>query len=107
MNTENNLFDEIYSAVCKLQSLGVPQDRIKVTTSFITQRLLEENIQASIMWHMRTRIKDEDFSIFGIDISFDHFENDIVIYDTGRACFDDKFKIVIPIKVYLKPKEES
>jgi hypothetical protein len=101
MNTENNLFDEIYSAIYELSKMGTPRDRIKITTSFITKRLLEENIQESILWHIRTRVEKDYSNIFGIDISFDHFKNDIVIYDTGRACFDNKFRIVIPIKVKL------
>lgn len=101
MDTENNLFEEIYSAIYQIQKLGTPRNRIKITTSFITKRLLEENIQESILWQIRTRVEKDYSNVFGIDISFDHFENDIIVYDTGRACFDDKFKIVIPIKVYL------
>lgn len=99
MDIENNLFDKMYSAICQLSERGTPRNRIKVTTSFITQSLLVKHIRESDEWFIR--VHTEHTKIFGVDISFDHFENDIVIYDTGRACFDDKFKIVIPIKVYL------
>jgi len=106
MDTENNLFDEIYSSICQLSERGTPRNRIKVMTSFITQSLLVKHIRESDEWFTRA-VHTEHTKIFGVDISFDHYKNDIVIYDTGRACFDGKFKIVIPIKVYLKPKEES
>lgn len=99
MNPENNLFDEIYSAVCRLSERGTPRDRIKIKTSFITQILLKKHIWESDEWFIR--MGTEHTKIFGVDISFDHFDNDIVIYDTDRACFDNKFRIVIPIKVNL------
>lgn len=86
---ELGLLNKISIAISILESEGSSKNDIKITTSFIIKRFIEEEIQK------RPGLNLE--KIFGVDISFDHFSNDIVIYDKANACIDEKFKIVIGV----------
>lgn len=89
-----NLLNKIQEAIYTLEVNNVDRENIKITTSFITKRLLEEIISEESMYNV-TNLDSKANKIFGIKISFNHFSNDIVIYDVTRACIDDKFKITL------------
>jgi len=95
------LLDVIHNAVCELKIKGSLGSDIKITTSFLTKKVLEDEVQC---FKNTAPIKESGNSIFGIEISFNHFDNDIVIYDKTRACLDDKYKIIISSKAIITTK---
>jgi hypothetical protein len=86
------LFSRIHEAIFELESLNSRSENIKITTSFITKRLFEELMRDYYKYDI---VNVYGSKIFGVEISFNHFSNDIVIYDETRACFDEKFKVTI------------
>ena len=88
------LFSKIQEAIFRLESLHSKRENIKITTSFVTKRLFEEafkdysNLQVA-------KLNAPGNKIFGVEISFNHFSNDIVIYDETRAWSDEKFKFTL------------
>jgi len=94
-----DLFSKIQQSIYELESLNSQRENIKITTSFITKRLFEEAISNYSSYEI-AKLNAHGSKIFGVEISFNHFSNDIVIYDETRACLDDRFKITVhpPIK---------
>ena len=88
------LFSKIQQSIYELQSLNSQIENIKITTSFITKRLFEEAISNYQNYEI-ARLNAHGSKIFGVEISFNHFSNDIVIYDETRACIDEIFKITV------------
>ena len=88
------LFSKIQQSIYELESLNSQRENIKITTSFITKRLFEEAISNYSNYDIE-KLSAHGSKIFGVEISFNHFSNDVVIYDETRACFDDRFKITV------------
>ena len=91
---EIDLFSKIQQSLFKLESLNSQRENIKITTSFITKRQFEEAI-SDHSTHQIAKLSTHGSKIFGVEISFNHFSNDIVIYDETRACLDERFKVTI------------
>ena len=96
------LFSKIQQSIYELESLNSQRENIKITTSFITKRLFEEAISNYGNYEI-AKLNAQGSKIFGIEISFNHFSNDIVIYDETRACIDGKFKIIIHPSIKVVP----
>ena len=91
-----DLFSKIQQSLFELESLNSQRENIKITTSFITKRLFEEAISDYSNYGI-LELNSHGNKIFGVEISFNHFSNDIVIYDETRACFDERFKITLSV----------
>lgn len=91
-----DLFNKIQQSIFELESLNSQRENIKITTSFITKRLFEEAISNYSNYEI-AKLNARGSKIFGADISFNHYCNDIVIYDETRACFDERFKVTISV----------
>ena len=89
------ILDKIHESVHRLLSIGSERENIKITTSFITKKIIEEAIYKNSMMDYLQGAKP--YQIFGANISFDHYSNDIVIYDVTRACYVEDFMITIQI----------
>lgn len=89
-----DLFSKIQQSIYELESLNSKRENIKITTSFITKRLFEEAITNYSNYEV-AKLNAHGSKIFGVEISFNHFLNDIVIYDETRACIDKRFKITV------------
>ena len=89
-----DIFSKIQQSIYELESLNSQKGNIKITTSFITKRLFEKAVSNYSSFEV-TKLNANGSKIFGIDISFNHFSNDIVIYDETRACIDERFKITV------------
>lgn len=89
-----DLFSKIQQSIYELESLNSQRENIKITTSFITKRLFEEAVSNYSSFEV-AKLNTHGSKIFGVDVSFNHFSNDIVIYDETRACIDEKFKITV------------
>lgn len=89
-----DLFNKIHEAIYKLEANNSFRENIKITTSFITKRIFEEVISDYSMSDV-AKLNARGNKIFGVEISFNHFSNDIVIYDETMACIDERFKITI------------
>ena len=89
-----DLFSKIQESIFELESLNSQRDNIKIATSFVTKRLFEEAI-SDYSNHQIAKLNARGSKIFGVEISFNHFSNDIVIYDETRACLDERFKVTI------------
>jgi hypothetical protein len=102
-----DLFSTIQKSIHELQRLNSQRENIKITTSFIIKRLFEEAVSNYPTTQIAT-LSPRGNKIFGVEISFNHFSNDIVIYDETRACIDERFKITITPQnnfVFQKPQE--
>jgi hypothetical protein len=86
-----NILELIQDAIFELQSKGTRTENIKITTSFVIKRLIEKEIVEGYNFNT-ANFNDK---IFGVSVSFDHFANEIVIYDKNNACLREDFKIVI------------
>lgn len=89
------MIEKIKEAIFLLKSLGSNSTSIVVTTSFITQQLLEKEFREKYLFINSQTSKVSTMTIFGAYISFDHFSNDIVIYDKTKACYDNNFIVTI------------
>lgn len=89
-----DLFSKIQESIFELESLNSQRENIKITTSFVTKRLFEEVI-SDYSNHQIAKLNAHGSKIFGVEISFNHFSNDIVIYDETRACLDERFKVTM------------
>jgi len=89
-----NLFSKIQQSIFELESLNSKRENIKITTSFITKRLFEDAISDYSNYQI-AKLNAHGSKIFGVEISFNHFSNDIVIYDETRACLDERFKVTM------------
>lgn len=90
------LIDKILEAIFELESLNCRKENIKITTSFITKRLFEYAIR-DYSYHHITELNTHGNKMFGVEVSFNHYSNDIVIYDERKACLNKMFKIKIKI----------
>lgn len=86
------LLDKIQRGIFELESLNSRRENIRITTSFLVQRLLEDKIREYYN-HNITMLNMYKNKIAGVEISFDHYSNDIVVYDETRACLDERYKI--------------
>lgn len=91
-----DLFSRIQQSLFELEGLNSQRENIKITTSFITKRLFEEAFSNYSNYDI-AKLNSHGNKIFGVEVSFDHFSNDIVIYDKTRACFDDRFKTTLSV----------
>lgn len=91
-----DLFIKIQQSLFELECLNSQRENIKITTSFITKRLFEEAISDYSNYGI-AKLNSNGNKIFGVEISFNHFSNDIVIYDETRACLDYRFKITLSV----------
>lgn len=89
-----DLFSKIQQSIYELENLNSQRENIKITTSFITKRLFEKAISNYSNYEI-AKLNAHGSKIFGVKISFNHFSNDIVIYDETRACIDERFKITV------------
>jgi hypothetical protein len=89
-----DLFSKIQQSLFDLESLNSQKKNIKITTSFITKRLFEEAISNYSNYEI-AKLNAHGSKIFGVEISFNHFSNDIIIYDETRACLDERFKVTL------------
>lgn len=90
-----NLFDEIQQCIFKLESIGCKTENIKITTSFIVKKLFDDEMRK--LQIIPFKLNKQKNQIFGIEISFNHFSNNIVIYDKKKACLDEEFKIILSL----------
>jgi hypothetical protein len=81
----------IQNAIFELNSKGCRTENIKITTSFVIQRLIEKELVERFNFNLANL----NNIFFGASISFDHFANEIVVYDKNNACLREDFKIVI------------
>ena len=96
-----DLFSKMQQSIYELESLSSQRENIKITTSFMTKRLFEEAISNYSSYEI-AKLNAHGSKIFGVEISFNHFSNDIVIYDETRACIDERFKVtVIPYNKFV------
>lgn len=91
-----DLFSKIQQSLFELESLNSQRENIKITTSFITKRLFEDAISDYSNYQI-AKLNTHGSKIFGVEITFNHYSNDIVIYDETRACLDEKFKITLSV----------
>lgn len=91
-----DLFSKIQQSIYELEMLNSQRENIKITTSFITKRLFEEAISNYSNYEI-AKLNAHGSKILGIEISFNHYSNNIVIYDETRACFDDRFKVTLSV----------
>lgn len=91
-----DLFSKIERSIFELESLNSRKENIRITTSFIVQRLLEGEIREYYN-HNITMLNMYNNKIFGVEISFNHYSNDIVIYDETRAPLDERFKVTLSV----------
>jgi hypothetical protein len=89
-----DLISKIQESIFELESLNSQRKNIKITTSFVVKRLFEEAI-SDYTNHEIAKLNTHGSKIFGTEVSFNHFSNDIVIYDETRACLDEKFKVTL------------
>ena len=89
-----DLFNKIHLSIYELESLNCKRENIKITTSFIIKKLFEEAVSNYAKYEI-AKLSPHGSRIFGVDISFNHFENNIVVYDETIACIDERFKIII------------
>ena len=90
------LLNKILEGIFELESLNSRKENIRITTSFITKRLFEYAIR-DYANHNIAKLNYHGNKIFGVEASFNHYSNDIVIYDETRACIDERFKVIIKI----------
>ena len=91
-----DLFSKIQQSLFELESLNSQRENIKITTSFITKRLFEDAISDYSNYHI-AKLNAHGSKIFGVEITFNHYSNDIVIYDETRACLDERFKVTLSV----------
>lgn len=89
-----DLFSKIQQSIYELEILNSQRENIKITTSFITKRLFEEAISNYSNYEI-AKLNTQENKIFGVEISFNNYSNDIVIYDETRACLDERFKVTL------------
>lgn len=90
------ILDKIQRAIFELESLNSRKENIKITTSFLVKRLLDDEIRRYYD-HNITMLNMYKTRIYGVELSFDHYSNEIVIYDKTMAPLDEMFKIIIKI----------
>lgn len=84
-------FEKIEEAIYELEFLGCERKDLKITTSSLIKFHLV-NFDIDIFKF----VKNKNYvQMFGVNISFDHYENSIVVYDVNKACVNDKYKIII------------
>jgi hypothetical protein len=85
------ILDKIQKAIHYLEDLGCEKKDLKITTStLIKYDLVIFDID------IFTFVKNKNYvQMFGVNIYFDHYENNIVVYDINKACVNDKYKIII------------
>jgi len=85
------IIDKIQETINYLEALGCEKKDLKITTSsLIKYDLVIFDID------IFTFVKNKNYvQMFGVNIFFDHYENNIVIYDINKACVNDKYKIII------------
>jgi hypothetical protein len=86
-----NILELIQNAIYELEKKGTRAKNIKITTSFVIQRLIVDVVLEK--YNINNANLNDIF--FGVSISFEHFANEIVIYDKNMACLCEDFKIVI------------
>jgi hypothetical protein len=87
----DNISELIQNAIIELKSKACRTENIKITTSFVIQRLIEKELVKGYNF----KVVNLNNIFLGVSISFDHFANEIVIYDKNMACLCEDFKIVI------------
>lgn len=92
-----NLLIKIQQSIYELMILGSREENIIITTSFITERIIERGLKDYSKPDAMKLIP----KIYGVSVSFNHFSNDIVIYDKTMACYSDNFKITIDAHEYI------
>lgn len=90
------LINKIHRAIFELENLNSRKENIKITTSFITRDLIENDIRDYTNHHI-AKLNIHGNKMFGVEVSFNHYSNDIVIYDETKACLNKMFKIIIKI----------
>ena len=85
-----DIINNIHRSILTLQKLGSNVENIKITTSPFTKAVIERDL---CIFDPSEPINAKYLRMFGVEVSFDHFSNEIVIYDKERACMDDRFKV--------------
>lgn len=83
---ELNIIDKIHGCIIDLEMSGSQRGDIVITTSYIVKKLIEDEAT----YVVRSRGSDL-VTIYGVKISFEHFTNDIVIYDKYKSYLDEKY----------------
>ena len=100
------LVPAIKNAIDKLRLLG-SFDNIRIVATPIAMNMIKMEL---FPLSSTVSIPIEGY-IFGVKISFDHFENKIVVYDWMKASFDDRFKVEIDlfkkVKFHFQKADES
>lgn len=91
-----DLFSKIQQSLFELESLNSQRENIKIITSFVTKRLFEDAISDYSNYQI-SKLNAHGSKIFGVEITFNHYSNDIVIYDETRACLDERFKVTLSV----------
>ena len=86
------LFHKIQNAIYLLETIGSKREDLKITTSFVVKRIIENQLHQI---NTLVNLNSCGSKIFGIDVCFDHFDNDIVVYDKTKACLRKDYKILI------------
>jgi len=81
-----NIIDKIHGCIIDLEMSGSKRRDIVITTSYIVKKFIED--EASYI--SGSRVSDL-VTIHGVKISFEHFTNDIVIYDKHKACLNGEY----------------
>jgi hypothetical protein len=84
-----NILDKIQLSIACLEMSGSIKENIIITTSFLYKPFFEELLNV--------KIKKEKNYIFGCEFLFNHFKNEIVIYDKTKACLNKNFLIKIEL----------
>ena len=84
-----NIIDKIQLSIAGLEMSGSSKENIIITTSFLCVPFFEE--------YLNLKIKKENNYIFGCEFLFNHFKNEIVIYDKTKACLNKNFLIKIEL----------
>jgi hypothetical protein len=77
-----DIINNIHRSILALEELGSNLEDIKITTSRFTQRVIARELHIN---GSSAPITPESTRMFGVEVSFDHFSNEIVIYDKESA----------------------
>ena len=81
-----NIIEKIHQCIIDLEMSGSQRRDIVITTSYIVKKFIED--EASYLKGSRV---SNLVTIFGVKISFEHFTNDIVIYDKYKTYHDKEY----------------
>lgn len=87
-----SVLDAIQESVVKLKKLNCNEDDLQITMSCFFKGKIENDLSYD---YDRFMLRGDNNKILGVSVRFDHFDNEVVVYDKKRAGLDKKYKITI------------